>query len=67
METMNAACCLIALLGTFGAKLSLDSASAAVVSSSLGSTSAVSQSASSADVSSSSEFDSVGASSSRAC
>ena len=33
----------------------------------LGSTSAVSQSASSADVSSSSEFDSVGASSSRAC
>ena len=58
---------MYALLGTFGAKLSSDSASAAVVSSSLGSTSAVSQSASSADVSSSSEFDSVGASSSRAC
>ena len=57
---------MYALLGTFGAKLSSDSASAAVVSSSLGSTSAVSQSASSADVSSS-EFDSVGASSSRAC
>ena len=58
---------MYALLGTFGAKLSSDSAFAAVVSSSLGSTSAVSQSASSADVSSSSEFDSVGASSSRAC
>ena len=57
---------MYALLGTFGAKLSSDSASAAVVSSSLGSTSAVSQSASSADVSSS-ESDSVGASSSRAC
>ena len=40
---------MYALLGTFGAKLSSDSASAAVVSSSLGSTSAVSQSVSSAD------------------
>ena len=59
---------MYALLGTFGAKLSSDSASAAVVSSSLGSTtSAASQSVSSADVSSSSEKDSVGASSSRAC
>ena len=58
---------MYALLGTFGAKLSSDSASAAVVSSSLGSTSAVSQSASSADGSSSSESDSVGASFSRAC
>ena len=58
---------MYALIGTFGAKLSSDSASAAVVSSSLGSTSAVSQSASSAEVSSSSDFISVGASSSRAC
>ena len=48
-------------------RLSSDSASAAVVSSSLGSTSAVSQSASSAEVSFSSDFVSVGASSSRAC
>ena len=57
---------MYALLGTFGARISSDSASAAVVSSSLGPTSAVSQSASSADVSSS-EFYSVGASSSHAC
>ena len=58
---------MYALLGTFGAKLSSDSAFAAVVSSSLGSTSAVSQSASSANVSSSSDVVSAGASSSRAC